>query len=98
MRGEDQGEDEARRRSAERTGRGFLRRLRTRRQSKCASEDALRALEPPQSGSAVQGVRARAACGMFARQTTWRDAADHQRALVIAVIDYKAGNLTSVMK
>src|SRR6202034_4554980 len=27
-----------------------------------------------------------------------RDAAEHKRAVVIAVIDYKAGNLTSVMK
>ena len=35
---------------------------------------------------------------MFARQTTRRDAAQHERSAVIAVVDYTAGNLTSVMK
>jgi glutamine amidotransferase len=35
---------------------------------------------------------------LFERQTTGADAAEHEGAVVIALIDYKAGNLTSVRK
>src|SRR5208282_404068 len=48
----------------------------------------------------LQGFCAGAARGLFARQATGRDAALYQRIAVmrVTVIDYKAGNLTSVLK
>ena len=35
---------------------------------------------------------------MLARQTNGAAAAKHERSIVIAIVDYKAGNLTSVKK
>ena len=35
---------------------------------------------------------------MLARSATEKKTAQHERPAVIAVVDYKAGNLTSVMK
>ena len=58
----------------------------------------VRPLEPPQDRSGVQGIRASAARGLRERQAPGEDAAQHQGAAVIALIDYKAGNLTSVKK
>ena len=46
----------------------------------------------------VQGVRARAARGVLEGQAAGDDAAEHEGAAVIALIDYGAGNLTSVRK
>src|SRR5204863_8424960 len=48
--------------------------------------------------SRLQGVRARVARGGGEGQAAREDAAEHQGPAVIALIDYKAGNLTSVRK
>src|SRR5262249_16053268 len=54
--------------------------------------------EPPQDRSGVQGVRAGAARRVRERQAHGASAAIHEGAVVIALIDYGAGNLTSVKK
>ncbi len=58
----------------------------------------LRPLEPSQDRSAVQSVRARVASSLLERQATGTHAAQHEGTPVIAIIDYGAGNLTSVVK
>ncbi len=54
--------------------------------------------ESPQGRSALQGVRTGAPHGLFARPPAREGDAEHQGAAVIALIDYGAGNLTSVRK
>src|SRR5262249_23065725 len=65
--------------------------------------------EPPQDRSGVQGVRASVAGGVRKGQTARTDVAKHEGIVIegdpkgshdcmIALIDYKAGNLTSVRK
>ena len=61
-------------------------------------ENHVRPLESPQDRGSLQGLRTRPARGLLARQATRRYAAQHERPAMIAVVDYKAGNLTSVMK
>ena len=90
------------RRSADRAGARFLRRLRAGRTGQRPREGALRPIEPSPDRSGVQGVRARAARRVLEGPAAGRDAAAHQRTAVtaarIALIDYGAGNLTSVRK
>ena len=88
----------ARRRSADRARPRLLRRLRDRRARQRAREGAVRALEPSPRRSGVQGVRARAARRLREGQAARADAAEHEGTAVIALIDYSAGNLTSVRK
>ena len=88
----------ARRRSADRAGPRFLRGLRDRRARQRAREGAVRPLEPSQDRSGVQGVRPRAARRLREGRAAGADAAEHEGAAVIALIDYKAGNLTSVAR
>src|SRR5262249_24331261 len=57
-----------------------------------------RPVEPPQDRSGLQSVRPRAARRMRAGQAAREDAAQHEGRAVIALIDYGAGNLTSVKK
>ena len=80
----------ARRRSADRAGARLLRGLRDRRARQRARQGAVRPLEPSQDRSGVQGVRARAARRLREGQAARADAAEHQGAAVIALIDYKA--------
>src|SRR5439155_24776724 len=76
----------------------FLRGVRDWRTGECPRQGSLRPLEPSQDRGGLQGVRARASSGMRERQAARATAAQHQGSLVIALIDYKAGNLTSVKK
>src|SRR5262249_60224204 len=52
----------------------------------------------PQGRSGFKGVRGRAAGGVREGQAARANAAEPQRPAVIALVDYKAGNLTSVKK
>src|SRR5262249_5975740 len=61
-------------------------------------QGALRAIESSQNRGGVQGLRTRAAGGVRKGQTACADVAEHEGGVVIALIDYKAGNLTSVRK
>src|SRR5690606_8007238 len=54
--------------------------------------------EPSQDRSLLQGFRARAPVCLFEGQAAGAHAAEHQGPAVIALIDYGAGNLTSVRK
>ena len=63
-----------------------------------AREGAVRPLEPPPHRSGVQGVRARAARRLREGRAAGEDAAQHEGAAVIALVDYGAGNLTSVRR
>ena len=76
----------------------FLRRLRDGGARQRAPQGDVRPLEPSQDRSVLQGVRARAARGVLERQAPREDAAEHQGPAVIALVDYGAGNLTSVRK
>ena len=78
----------------------FFEGFRARGAGQCARKDDVRPIESSQDRSDLQGVCAGAARGMFARQATGRDAAVHEGAALmrVTVIDYKAGNLTSVLK
>ena len=94
-----QAEGPERRGSAGRARRGLLRRFCAGGPRQCPREGALRAVEPPSRRSRIQGVRARAARRMRERPPHGADAAEHEGAsLMIALIDYGAGNLTSVRK
>ena len=87
------------RRSADRAGARFLRGLRHRRARQRPPQGAVRPLEPSPDRGGVQGVRARAARGVREGQAAREHAAEHQGPAVnIALIDYGAGNLTSVRK
>ena len=87
-----------RRRSAERADPRLLRRVRARRAGQRAREGALRPLEPSSRRGRVQGVRPCAARRVLAGQTARANAPEHEGTAVIALIDYGAGNLTSVRK
>src|SRR4029078_4213173 len=63
-----------------------------------APQSPLRAIESPPGRSRFQGVRARVARSLFQGSTAGPDAAGQQTPVVIALIDYGAGNLTSVRK
>ncbi len=63
-----------------------------------AREGDARALEPSQDRGVLQGVCARAAGGVREGRADGEDAAEHEGAAVIALVDYGAGNLTSVRK
>src|SRR4029078_7754817 len=63
-----------------------------------APQSPLRAIESPPGRSRFQGIRARVARSLFQGSTAGPNAAVHQRPVVIALIDYGAGNLTSVPK
>ena len=63
-----------------------------------ARQGAVRPLEPSPDRSGVQGVRPRAARGLREGRAAGEDAAEHEGAAVIALVDYGAGNLTSVRK
>src|ERR1035438_10637520 len=84
------------RRSANRTGGGFLRRLREScgRQPACAR--ALRPLKSPQDRSGLQVLRARAEIRVRHRPAAARPVAFDERTAMIAILDYGAGNLRSV--
>ena len=69
-----------------------------RRPRQRARQGAVRPIEPSSRRGGVQGVRARAARRLREGQAAGADAAEHQGTAVIALIDYKAGNLTSVRK
>ena len=84
------------RRSANRTGRGLLRRLRQSRRRESARQGALRALESPQDRGDLQVLRAGDALRLLERRAPEGSVAVHERAVVIAVFDYGAGNLRSV--
>ena len=58
----------------------------------------LRALQPSQDRSPLQGFRAGVARRLLARPAPWPHAAQYQRPFMIAIIDYGAGNLVSVKK
>jgi imidazole glycerol phosphate synthase glutamine amidotransferase subunit len=63
-----------------------------------ARQGALRPLQSSQDRGVLQGVRARAAGRLREGSPHGEDAAEHERPAVIALIDYGAGNLTSVRK
>ena len=70
-----------------------------RRSRQRACSRALRPLQPSQDRIVVQGICARAARCLLARSPHGALASQHERiALMIAVVDYRAGNLTSVKK
>jgi hypothetical protein len=93
---EGQGEGPAGGRSANRAGGGFLRRLRESCGRESAREGAVRPVEPSQDRSDLQMFRARAALRVFERRAAEGSTAVHQRAVVITILDYGAGNLRSV--
>src|SRR5262249_5920117 len=63
-----------------------------------AREGPVRPIQPPQDRSDLQGLCAGAARRGREGQASRDDAAEHERPAVIALIDYRAGNLTSVKK
>ena len=77
---------------------GLFRRLCPRGARQRPPENHVRPVKPPQAGSAVQSICPRPARRLLTRPAARGDAAVHQGPAVIAVVDYKAGNLTSVMK
>ena len=76
----------------------LLRGLRAGRARQRARQGPLRTIEPSSRRGGVQGVRPRAARRVRARSPAGADAAEHEGSAVIALIDYGAGNLTSVRK
>src|SRR5207253_7468894 len=76
----------------------LLRRLRDGGARQRARQGVVRPLESPPHRGGVQGIRAGAARRLRARRAAGEDAAEHEGAVVIALIDYGAGNLTSVRK
>ena len=83
----------------------FLRGVRPGRARQRPRQGALRPLEPSPDRGALQGVRARAALRLLARSPARRGrcpstkgAAVTMTSRAIALIDYGAGNLTSVRK
>jgi imidazoleglycerol-phosphate dehydratase len=81
----------------------FFRRLCCWRARERARQGALRTVEPPPHRSRVQGICTRTAGGVRPRRTARGHAAEYEGAVyesvvVIALIDYGAGNLTSVRK
>ena len=84
------------RRSANRTGGRFLRRLRQPRGREPARQGALRPLQPPQDRSDLQMLRAGHALRLLDRRAAEGSAAVHQGPAMIAIFDYGAGNLRSV--
>ena len=84
---------------SDRACRRFLPGLRASSTCQRASPRALRALVASPGGSAIQGVRSRTAFCRVARQAAARRPAQHQGTSVIAtLIDYGAGNVTSVAR
>ena len=88
------------RRSADRARSRLLRGIRERRPRERPCEGDVRTVEPSQSRSGIQGIRPRASRRLRARPPPRADAAVDQGPAVIpiALIDYRAGNLTSVKK
>src|SRR4029079_4922420 len=95
-------EGRARRRPAGGADSRFLRGLRHRCPRQRPREGALWALEPSPRGGGVQGVRASVARRVLEGQAAGEVAAEHQgidlTTMRIALVDYGAGNLTSVQK
>src|SRR5207237_9453540 len=69
-----------------------------RQSRKIAHESDVRTVYPPQDRIDLQGVRSSASRRLCEVPPVGEDPAQHQRAAVIALIDYQAGNLTSVKK
>src|SRR5262249_118811 len=84
------------RRSANRAGRGFLRRLCESRRRQPAREGVVRAVESPQDRSDLQVLRARAEICRLNGSALARPFAVNQGVTMIAIFDYGAGNLQSV--
>src|SRR5207249_10914902 len=91
-------ESRARGRPANRARARLLRWLRAGRPSQRPRQSPVRTVEPSPHRSGVQGIRARLAGGVLERSTARQDASQHEGTAVIALIDYHAGNLTSVRK
>src|SRR5215471_2625029 len=98
--GRPQSESVEGRRSSDGTRPRLLRGLRDRRACERAPESAVRTLEPSSCRGRLQGVCTRVACRRREGQAPRAHVAQHEGAPVsrIALIDYKAGNLTSVRK
>ncbi len=87
------------RRSAIGTGARLLRGLCSWRASQCSCARALRPIEPSQDRSAVQGLCPGVARSLLARSADGSAVAEHEgSAVMIAIVDYGAGNLVSVKK
>src|SRR6266849_7957848 len=95
MRG--QGCRKARRRFPNRVDRRFFSRFCTGRAGECSSPGAVRALLASPNRSCVQSVCAGSAIRGIARRTPASCAAEHEGTAVnVTVLDYGAGNVTSV--
>src|SRR5260370_32259327 len=95
MRG--QGCRKARRRFPNRVDRRFFSRFCAGRAGECSSPRAVRAVVASPNRSRVQSVCAGSALRGIARQTPAARAAEHERAAVnVTLLDYGAGNVTSV--
>src|SRR5690606_16032625 len=89
----------ARGRSARRARAGLFRRLCQRCARQRAREGALRPIESSPDRSSLQGVRARPPRGLRQGSTDGQaTAVDERTPVSIALVDYGAGNLTSVLK
>ncbi len=94
-----EGSRPSRGRSANGVGARLLRRLCARRSRQRACPRTLWPLQSSQDRIVVQSLCARAARRLLARSPHGAVAAQHEGiALMIAVIDYRAGNITSVKK
>src|SRR6476620_5308890 len=72
--------------------------IRSRRTGQRACAHFVRALQSSQDRSLVQGLCTGGAGGVLARQANGAIASEYQGVTVIAIVDYKAGNLASVKK
>src|SRR5439155_598576 len=63
-----------------------------------SSEAGLRPLRPSRRRGLVQSVRSRLAVRLFTRCAVEKAAAEHKGTLMIALLDYGAGNVGSVLK
>ncbi len=69
------------------------------RASQCSCARALWPVQPPQNRSSIQSLRPSAACCLLARSADAQPSAQHKGSpLMIAIVDYGAGNLVSVKK
>src|SRR4029453_402089 len=76
----------------------LLRRVRDGRTGERACQGAVWPFEPPSHRGGVQGVCPGAARRLCEGRAAGEDAAEHEGVAVIALVDYGAGNLTSVKK
>jgi len=64
----------------------------------CARQSPVRTFEPSQGRIAFQGICSRGEGGLLERKAAGKNAAQYKGTVVIAIVDYRAGNMASVLK